>query len=83
MVDLGLPSGLLIILIARGNEFVQPKGATQLAAGDTLLVLAEAELFEQARALAAGESPPAGPGETGPASPDGASGSAGAPGAAG
>jgi cell volume regulation protein A len=74
VVDLGLPSGLLIVLIARGSEFVQPKGATRLAAGDTLLVLAEAEAFERAREQAAVV-----PSPTGPESPGGASGSAVAP----
>jgi potassium/hydrogen antiporter len=49
VVDLGLPSGLLIVLIARGEEFVQPKGETRLAPGDRLLVLAEPEAYERAR----------------------------------
>jgi cell volume regulation protein A len=54
VVDLGLPSGLLIILIARGTEFVQPKGQTTVEAGDTLLILAEADAFEKAAAEVAG-----------------------------
>jgi cell volume regulation protein A len=49
VVDLGLPSGLLIVLIARGDVFVQPRGETRLAVGDTLLILAEPDAFERAR----------------------------------
>ncbi len=49
VVDLALPSGLLIVLIARGDEFVQPRGATQLEADDTLLILAEPATFDRAR----------------------------------
>jgi cell volume regulation protein A len=52
VVDLGLPSGLLIVLIARGDGFVQPKGQTRLEARDTLLVLAEPDVFDRARAQA-------------------------------
>jgi cell volume regulation protein A len=52
VVDLGLPFELLIVLIVRGDEFVQPKGETRLAAGDTLLVLSEAAAFERAQAMA-------------------------------
>jgi cell volume regulation protein A len=60
VVDLGLPSGLLIVLIARGDQFLQPKGETELAAGDTLLVLAEAEAFARAGAMAGGVEPAGG-----------------------
>jgi cell volume regulation protein A len=52
VVDLGLPSGLLIVLIARGDGFVQPKGQTRLEVRDTLLVLAEPDVFDRARARA-------------------------------
>ena len=70
VVDLGLPSGLLIVLIARGDEFVQPKGATRLAVGDTLLVLAEAEAFERAKALADADVPAPEADAAVPAGPD-------------
>lgn len=71
VVDLGLPSGLLIVLIARGTEFVQPKGETRLAAGDTLLILAEPDAFDRAReqSRAAGLAP--GPNKGRPAPTDG------------
>jgi potassium/hydrogen antiporter len=41
IVDLGLPKEALILLIARGEEFVVPRGGTVIEAGDTLLVLAD------------------------------------------
>ncbi|WP_102127748.1 potassium/proton antiporter [Deinococcus planocerae] len=47
IVDLHLPPEALVILIHRAGEFLIPKGATELAAGDSVLVLAgEAELRE-------------------------------------
>jgi cell volume regulation protein A len=49
VIDLNLPSGLLILMIARDQEFVQPKGSTRLEAGDTLLILAEPETFNHAK----------------------------------
>jgi cell volume regulation protein A len=49
VIDLNLPSGLLILMIARDQEFVQPKGSTRLEAGDTLLILAEPETFHHAK----------------------------------
>jgi len=38
---LALPRGALVITIARGGEFVVPNGATELAEGDALLILAD------------------------------------------
>jgi cell volume regulation protein A len=49
IVELGLPTGFLIVLIARGGEFVLPGGGTALLENDTLLVLAEKEVFQQAQ----------------------------------
>ncbi|HZI20295.1 MAG TPA: potassium/proton antiporter [Pyrinomonadaceae bacterium] len=46
VVDLRLPKEALILLVARGDEFVVPHGGTRLEAGDRLLVLAD----KQARA---------------------------------
>lgn len=45
LVALRLPPEFLIVLIARGNEYLVPNGGTTLAAGDTLLVLADGEAF--------------------------------------
>lgn len=47
IVELGLPAGFLIVLIARGTEFVMPGGGTILQKGDTLLVLSSKESFAQ------------------------------------
>jgi cell volume regulation protein A len=45
IVKLGLPAGVLIALMARGEEFLVPSGGTTILAGDTLLVLASKEDF--------------------------------------
>ncbi|PIG96682.1 potassium/proton antiporter [Deinococcus sp. UR1] len=47
IMDLRLPPEALVILVHRAGEFLIPKGATELLAGDSLLVLAgETELRE-------------------------------------
>ncbi len=43
IVDLHLPPAALVILIHRAGEFLIPKGATELEAGDSVLVLADGE----------------------------------------
>ena len=40
IMDLKLPPDALVILVHRGGEFLVPKGATTLRAGDSVLVLA-------------------------------------------
>ena len=50
IVELGLPPDFLIVLVARGGEYVVPGGGTILQAGDTLLVLAEAAVLRQVQA---------------------------------
>ncbi len=47
IVELGLPADFLVVLIARGNDFVLPSGGTVLEVGDTLLVLSEKQSFER------------------------------------
>lgn len=49
IVDLRLPPEALIVLINRAGEFLIPKGATELLAGDNLLVLAADEELAQVR----------------------------------
>jgi len=49
IVELKFPAGFLIILVARGYEFLVPSGGTELAAGDILLVLAEEETFQKVK----------------------------------
>ena len=39
--DAGLPSGTLVLSVEREGEALFPNGATQLAPGDTLLILAD------------------------------------------
>jgi cell volume regulation protein A len=41
IVDLRLPRSALIVLIARNDDFLSPRGGTILRAGDTLLVLVD------------------------------------------
>ena len=41
LVDLGLPQGVLIVLVRRGDEAFMPQGSTILAADDQLLIVAE------------------------------------------
>ncbi|EYB66535.1 potassium/proton antiporter [Deinococcus phoenicis] len=54
ILDLHLPPDALVILVHRGGEFLIPKGATRLEAGDSLQVLArEDELREVRRRLGA------------------------------
>ncbi len=50
LVALHLPPEFLIVLIARGSEYLVPSGGTTLAAGDTLLALAEDEAFTRVKA---------------------------------
>jgi len=45
--ELQLPAGSLILLVNRGKEFLVPRGTTTVQEHDTLLVLAEPEMFDQ------------------------------------
>ncbi len=47
IVELGLPPELLVLLIARGDEFLIPSGGSIIQAGDRLLVLSEGEALAQ------------------------------------
>lgn len=51
IVDLKLPPGYLVILISRGDAYIQPTGNTALQAGDTLLALTEADALNTAREI--------------------------------
>lgn len=51
VVDLGLPAGTLIVLIAKGSEQYIPRGSTVLEEGDTLLILASLDRVEEVRSL--------------------------------
>jgi potassium/hydrogen antiporter len=50
IMDLGLPSGALVVSINRAEEALVPGGGTVLEAGDRVLVLSEEELMETVRA---------------------------------
>jgi cell volume regulation protein A len=51
IVELGLPKSALIVLVARGEDFIAPNGGTVLNAGDTMLVLMEKGDIPAVRAL--------------------------------
>ncbi|MGP1363589.1 MAG: potassium/proton antiporter [Bacteroides sp.] len=40
LIELNLPTDVLIVLISRGDQFIMPNGATQLLENDKLLVMA-------------------------------------------
>ncbi|KAF5087429.1 potassium/proton antiporter [Methanoculleus sp. YWC-01] len=50
VVDLGLPTGTLIILMQKGDERFVPVGSTVIGAKDTLLLLTTDEMTESVRA---------------------------------
>jgi potassium/hydrogen antiporter len=51
IVELGLPSDTLIVLISRNDRFVVPSGGTILEEGDTLLVLVNKTALPQVRGI--------------------------------
>ncbi|MBZ0150015.1 MAG: NAD-binding protein, partial [Planctomycetes bacterium] len=55
LAQLGLPRGALVVTIARGGEFVVPGGATEVAAGDSLLLLANADLAREVERILGGQ----------------------------
>lgn len=57
LVDLPLPDGTLVVLISREDAFVVPQGATVLEAGDEVLLLADAQNLDDARAALEGGPP--------------------------
>lgn len=54
LVSLGLPAGVLVVLLYRGGHSIVPQGGTVFEAGDRVLMLAEDEAFVTARRLLAG-----------------------------
>jgi cell volume regulation protein A len=51
VVKLGLPKGVLIVLLKRGDDILVPGGGTTLQAGDILLVLANEDTLATVRSL--------------------------------
>lgn len=60
IVELGLPPGVLVVLLRRGDAMMMPQGGTALEAGDELLVLAEAQPFHIVQRLFDRAPPPDG-----------------------
>jgi len=50
IVELELPADFLVLLVARGGDFLVPSGGTVLHSGDTLLVLSEKVSFDEVQA---------------------------------
>ena len=42
--SLGLPKGVLVVMIKRGDKYIVPTGTVELLAGDYLLTIASSEL---------------------------------------
>ncbi|HSV85115.1 MAG TPA: potassium/proton antiporter [Levilinea sp.] len=49
IVEMELPDDFLVILIARGDEFLLPSGSSVLQSSDVLLVLSEKKSFDQVK----------------------------------
>jgi len=47
LMELGLPRGVLVAALHRGDELVMPKGSDQLAPGDRLLIVVMADLVSK------------------------------------
>jgi cell volume regulation protein A len=56
IMDLHLPDSALVVLIARGDDFIQPRGATSIKEGDTLMVLTDKEDIPALRRIIQGTS---------------------------
>jgi cell volume regulation protein A len=51
IIDLKLPSGVLIAMVKRSGEYLVPNGGTEFLPGDVVLVLGEKELVRVTRRL--------------------------------
>jgi len=54
IVSLGLPAGVLLVLLYRAGQILVPQGGTVLEAGDRVLLLAEEEPYQTARRILLG-----------------------------
>jgi cell volume regulation protein A len=57
--ELGLPAGVLILLIRRGQGFIVPKGQTRIEAFDTLMCMANGKDLQAAQLVLAAPGPQA------------------------
>jgi len=60
IVSLGLPPGVLVVLLYRDGQVLVPQGGTILEAGDRVLLLAEGEPYDAVRDLLVGAGEEAG-----------------------
>jgi potassium/hydrogen antiporter len=60
IVELNLPPGYLIILISRGEAYIQPTGSTVLQESDSLLALTEEDALKEAKEIFTHPAIPAG-----------------------
>jgi potassium/hydrogen antiporter len=60
VLELGLPPGVLIVLIGRNGEFIVPGGGTIIEAGDTMLGLADKRSLEEVRLIVQSRGPRSG-----------------------
>ncbi|MGH9649809.1 MAG: TrkA C-terminal domain-containing protein, partial [Terriglobales bacterium] len=54
VMELGLPDGVLILMVNREDQFVVPQGGTILRPGDTVLVMADGAKAAAVRSTFAG-----------------------------
>ena len=57
ILELGLPSDVLIMLVNRGGECLVPSGGTTIETGDVVLAFADRDMHPALRALAAASRP--------------------------
>jgi potassium/hydrogen antiporter len=55
LVEVGLPAGVLVVLVNRDDDVIVPQGGTVLEPGDRLLVLVDADAEAQVRELLGAE----------------------------
>ncbi len=53
IVELGLPRGVYIVLVRRGEEMVVPAGSTLITAGDRLLMMGKSDALDSIRSVLA------------------------------
>jgi potassium/hydrogen antiporter len=49
--EMGIPSGVLVVLLCRGDEFIVPDGRTILEAGDAVLMLGDRSMLNKIREI--------------------------------
>lgn len=57
ILEMGLPQGVLIVLIQRDNQFKVPMGGSFIESGDTLLVLLDKTKYNETKSIILGSAP--------------------------